>query len=145
MQSDVEVSLRDAHSTIVELERQMATLRKETELEEAHATKETQDLHKQLDEMKDRNTALEQQMMEYSTTVQDQAKVGFIINFVSVHPQIHLWQIYSTQVNVHYTIVNGIQIRCKKLTTCVYRERVTTFTRKECIEITYIIYVPYGG
>ena len=69
--------MRDAHSTIIELERQMATLRKQ-KLEESHATKETQDLRKQLDEMKDRNTALEQQMMEYSTTVQDQAKVGFI-------------------------------------------------------------------
>lgn len=77
MQSDVEASLRDAHSTIAELERQMATLRRQKS-EESHATKETQDLRKQLDVMKDRNTALEQQMMEYSTTVQDQAKVGFI-------------------------------------------------------------------
>lgn len=69
--------MRDAHSTIAELERQMATLRRQKS-EESHATKETQDLRKQLDVMKDRNTALEQQMMEYSTTVQDQAKVGFI-------------------------------------------------------------------
>jgi cell division protein FtsB len=76
LQSDIEASLRDAHSTIAELERQVATLRRQKS-EESHATKETQDLRKQLDVMKDRNTALEQQMMEYSTTVQDQAKVGF--------------------------------------------------------------------
>ena len=76
-QSDIEASLRDARSTIAELERQVATLRRQ-KLEESQATKETRDLRKQLDEMKDRNTALEQQMMEYSTTVQDQAKVGFI-------------------------------------------------------------------
>ena len=74
LQSDIEASLRDARSTIAELERQVATLRRQKS-EESKTTKESRDLRKQLDEMKDRNTALEQQMMEYSTTVQDQAKV----------------------------------------------------------------------
>lgn len=75
LQSDIEASLRDARSTIGELERQVATLRRQKS-EGSQATKETRDLRKQLDEVKDRNTALEQQMMEYSATVQDQAKVG---------------------------------------------------------------------
>ena len=71
LQSDIEASLRDARRTIAELE---STLRRQKS-EESHTTKESRDLRKQLDEMKDRNTALEQQMMEYTTTVQDQAKV----------------------------------------------------------------------
>ena len=74
LQSDIEASLRDARSTIAELERQMVTLRRQKS-EESQTTKESRDLRKQLDEMKDRNTALEQQMMEYSNTVQDQTKV----------------------------------------------------------------------
>ena len=75
LQSDIEASLRDARSTIAELERQVATLRRQKS-EESKTTKENRDLRKRLDEVKDRNTALEQQMMEYSTTVQDQAKVN---------------------------------------------------------------------
>ena len=74
LQSDTEASLRDARNTIAELERQMAVLRRQ-KAEESQSARESQDLRKQLDEMKDRNTALEQQMMEYSSTVQDQAKV----------------------------------------------------------------------
>ena len=75
-QSDIEASLRDARSTIAELERQVVTLRRQKS-EESQTTKES-DLHKQLDEMKDRNTALEQQMMEYSNIVQDQTKVHIL-------------------------------------------------------------------
>ena len=52
----------------------MAALRRQKN-EESQSAKDSRDLKKQLDELKDRNTALEQQMMEYSTTVQDQAKV----------------------------------------------------------------------
>ena len=73
MQSDIEASLRDAHSTIAELERQMATLRKQTELEEAHATKETQDLHKQLDEMK---AQLEAVIQERNELLQNQERMN---------------------------------------------------------------------
>lgn len=74
LQSDTEASLRDAHNTIAELEKQMAVLRRQ-KAEESHSARESQDLRKQLNEMKDRNTALEQQMMEYSSTVQEQSKV----------------------------------------------------------------------
>lgn len=74
LQSDTEASLRDAHNTVANLERQMAALRRQ-KAEESQSARETQDLRKQLNEMKDRNTALEQQMMEYTSTVQDQAKV----------------------------------------------------------------------
>ena len=75
IQTDIEASLRDARSTIAELERQVATLRRQKS-EESQTTKESRDIRKQLDVMKDRNTALEQQMMEYSTTVHHQAKVS---------------------------------------------------------------------
>lgn len=74
LQSDTEASLRDAHITIAELERQMVALRRQ-KAEESQSARESQDLRKQLNEMKDRNTALEQQMMEYNRTVQDQDKV----------------------------------------------------------------------
>ena len=80
MQNDTEASLRDARNTISELKRQIATLRRQKS-EESQATKENRDLCKQLDEMKDRNTALEQQMMEYSTTVEDQAKVNVYLSY----------------------------------------------------------------
>lgn len=66
--------MRDARNTIADLERQMAMLRRQ-KAEESQSARDSQDLRKQLNEMKDRNTALEQQMMEYSVTIQDQAKV----------------------------------------------------------------------
>ena len=81
LQSDTEASLRDAHSTISEFEREIATLRRQKS-EGSQAIKESRDLRRQLDEMKDRNTALEQQMMEYSTTVEDQAKVNYTYHAV---------------------------------------------------------------
>ena len=76
LQSDIEASLRDSHSTIAELERKIATLKKEKSVESS-TSMEARDLRKQLDELKDQNTALQQQMMEYSTTIRDQAKVWY--------------------------------------------------------------------
>ena len=75
MQSNVEASLRDAHRTIAELERQMATLRKQTELEEAHTTKETQDLHikQPIDEIK---ALLEAVIQERNELLQNQERVN---------------------------------------------------------------------
>ena len=55
----------------------MAALRKQKS-EDLQSARDSKDLRKQLDEMKDRNTALEQQMMEYTTTIQDQTKVDLI-------------------------------------------------------------------
>ena len=91
LQSDTEASLRDAHSTISKLEKEIATLRRQKS-EGSQATKESRDLRRQLDEMKDRNTALEQQMMEYSTTVEDQTKVNYTYYAViTVGPVLIVW------------------------------------------------------
>ena len=76
--------MRDAHATIADLERQVATLRR-LKNEESQISKDRRELHKQLDEMKDRNTALEQQMMEYSSTIQDQAKVHHITSYITLN------------------------------------------------------------
>ena len=76
-QSDVEASLRDARNTIADLERQVAALRRQKN-EDSQSAKDSREMRKQLDEMKDRNTALEQQMLEYGNTIQDQAKVHHI-------------------------------------------------------------------
>lgn len=84
LQSDTEASLRDAHTTIADLERQVATLRRQKN-EESQVAKDSRELRKQLDEVKDRNTALEQQMMEYSSTIQDQAKVHHITSYITLN------------------------------------------------------------
>ena len=76
LQSDMEASLRDARTTIADLERQVATLRKQKS-EDSQSARDSQDLRKQLDELKDRNTALEEQLIEYTKTIQDHSKVGF--------------------------------------------------------------------
>lgn len=43
--------------------------------EGSQATRGKQEVEKELVELKDRNTALEQQMMEYVETIKDQSKV----------------------------------------------------------------------
>ena len=68
------MALQDAQEQITRLEAEVSSLRREKQVA-ATSTHSSSDLQRQLSEMKDRNTALEQQLMEYAGTITDQSKV----------------------------------------------------------------------
>ena len=68
------MALQEAQEQITRLEVEVSSLRREKQVA-ATSTHSLSDLQRQLSEMKDRNTALEQQLMEYAGTITDQSKV----------------------------------------------------------------------
>ena len=76
----------------------MSSLRRQKQ-EAATSTQSSSDLQRQLSEMKDRNTALEQQLMEYAGTITDQSKVVCTVHvYICMHVHVPCMYMYCVHV-----------------------------------------------
>lgn len=73
MQGDNTQALQEAQDQITILRQEVDTLRREKDTN--NTSSGSAELEKELQELKDRNTALEHQLMEYAGTISDQSKV----------------------------------------------------------------------